>query len=124
MSLLLWKVYAMASTANLSLQGTEAPTHLRPSTLAVTILLAQQPPSCPLAPHRVYLSALPNDTGSLDLPAGKGVSGSKTAHSLVTPSRSSFPSADPSNFWFPDLTLLTNLPSDVRGFRGFSLTVI
>lgn len=47
---------------------------------------------------------------------------SKTAHSLVTPSRSSFASADSSNFWFPDLTLVTNPPSDVRGFCGSSWT--
>lgn len=55
--LLPWKVNPLVSTADLSLQGTEAPAHLSPSTLAVTTLLTKQPPSCSLAPHQVSLNS-------------------------------------------------------------------
>lgn len=55
--LLLWKVNPLVSTADLSLQGTEAPAYLSPSTLAVTTLLTKQPPSCSLAPHQVSLNS-------------------------------------------------------------------
>lgn len=52
----------------------------------------------------------------------KASPGSRTAHSLATPSRSSFASADPSKFWSPDMmTLPTNPSSEVRDFHGSSL---
>lgn len=117
--LLLWKVNPLVSTASLSLQGTEAPAYLSPSTLAVTTLLTKQPPSCSPAPHQVSLNSskwhlfLWLASRKRRLPVLK-------LHTLVTPSRSSFASADSSNFWFPDLTLVTNPPSHVRGFCGSS----
>ena len=55
--LLLWKVNPLVSTTDLSVQGTEALTHLSPSTLAVTTLLTKQLPPCSLAPHQVSLNS-------------------------------------------------------------------
>ena len=55
--LLLWNVNPLVSTTDLSIQGTEALTHLSPSTLAVTTLFTKQLPSCSLAPHPVSLNS-------------------------------------------------------------------
>lgn len=122
-SLLPWKVGSTVSTAELSLQGTGAP----PPTYASApwLWLCHSESSChlvPCSPQGLSLQRFQMTVGSFYLAAGKGVSASKTAHSLATPSRSSFASADPSKFWFPDLIILTNPPSDVRERFSWLLT--
>lgn len=83
--------------------------------------LPKWPPSCPLLSTVSIFQLIQMTLDPFTSQQEKASPGSKTAHSLATPSRSSFASADLSNFPFLDLTVLTNPPSDVRGFPGSSL---